>query len=90
MNLDSIIFIDNLPTLDLHGLDRETSRVLVNDFINDNYKCKNEFIVIIHGNGEHILKNTVHETLSKNKKVKDHKLFIYNTGCTIVMLNIEN
>ena len=29
MDLDSIIFVDNLPKLDLHGFDRETARVIV-------------------------------------------------------------
>ena len=36
MNLSDIIFINNLPNLDLHGYDRETARVAINDFINDN------------------------------------------------------
>lgn len=89
MNLDEVIFIDNLPTLDLHGLDRETSRVLINDFINDNFKCKNRIIVIIHGNGEYILRDTTRDVLSKNKKVKEFKLFIYNTGCTLALLDLN-
>ena len=38
MNLDSIIFVDNLPTIDLHGLDKQTCIVTVNDFIIDNIK----------------------------------------------------
>lgn len=89
MNLDSIIFVDNLPTIDLHGLDKQTCIVTVNDFIIDNIKCKNEFIVIIHGFGEYILRNTTHEILKKHKNVKDFKLFIYNTGCTIVQLKLN-
>ena len=31
----------NLPTLDLHGENKEISTVLINDFIEDNYKMKN-------------------------------------------------
>ena len=31
------IFINSLPTLDLHGEIRDSARVLVNEFINDNY-----------------------------------------------------
>ena len=86
MKLDNIIFIDNLPKLDLHGYDRETARVAINDFINDNYKIKNEFVNIIHGVGSGIIKTTTHETLRKNKKVIDFKTYYYNNGCTIVQI----
>lgn len=88
MNLNEIIFIDNLPTLDLHGLDRETARVAINDFINDNLKMKNQIIVIIHGIGTGILRKTTQLVLSQNKNVLEHKIFLYNIGCTIVKLNL--
>ena len=65
MNLNDLLFIDNLPTLDLHGFDRETARVTINDFINDNKKLKNNFIVIIHGIGSGVLKNVTQDTLKK-------------------------
>ena len=65
MNLNDIIFIDSLPSLDLHGFDRETARVAINDFINDNIKMKNKFIVIIHGIGSGILKDATQLTLKK-------------------------
>ena len=48
------IFIDNLPKLDLHGETRDSSRVLVKEFINDNYILKNNKIIIIHGIGKGI------------------------------------
>lgn len=88
MEIDDIIFIDSLPTIDLHGLDRATSEVMIKDFINDNLKCKEEFIVIIHGHGEYVLLNATHNVLKKHPKVKDYKLFIYNTGCTIAKLDL--
>ncbi len=88
MNLNDIIFIDNLPSLDLHGFDRETARVAINDFINDNIKLKNKFIVIIHGIGSGILKDTTHLTLKKNKSVLEFKICIFNIGCTIVNINL--
>ena len=84
MNLNDIIFIDNLPSLDLHGFDRETARVAINDFINDNIKLKNKFIVIIHGIGSGILKDTTHLSLKKNKNVLEFKICMFNIGCTIV------
>ena len=43
MEIDNIVFIDNLPKLDLHGFDRETARVAVNDFVRDNIKLQNQF-----------------------------------------------
>ena len=49
--LNSVIFIDNLPRLDLHGFDRDTARLYINDFIKENQKLKNEFALIIHGIG---------------------------------------
>ena len=29
------IFLDNLPKIDLHGYDRESARVMVNDFVDE-------------------------------------------------------
>ena len=88
MDLDSIIFVDNLPKLDLHGFDRETARVIVLDFIKDNIKMKNEIINIVHGHGSGILKDTVHDTLRKNRNVIEFKTFYNNDGCTIVKIKI--
>ena len=36
MKLDEIIFIDSLPSLDLHGFDSDYARIKINEFINDN------------------------------------------------------
>lgn len=88
MNIDNLIFIDNLPKIDLHSLDRETARVYINDFINDNVKMKNRFIVIVHGNGSGTLRKTTYETLKKNKNVIEYKSFYNNTGCTIARIKI--
>lgn len=88
MNIDNLIFIDNLPKIDLHSLDRKTARVYINDFINDNVKMKNRFIVIVHGNGSGILRKTTYETLKKNKNVIEYKSFYNNTGCTIARIKI--
>ena len=86
MNLNEILFIDNCPTLDLHGYDRETARVAINDFIKDNIVMKNEIVVIIHGIGSGIIRNTVKNTLEKNKSVLEFKTFYNNRGATIVKL----
>ncbi len=88
MRLNDIIFIDNLPTLDLHGFDRETARVLINDFINDNIKLKNQFVIIIHGIGGGILRQTTKDVLKQNKNVLEYKIYPFNVGCTIVNIDL--
>ena len=61
------IFLKHLPSLDLHGFDRDTARVKTLEFINDNKKMKNEIICIVHGRGTGIVKNEIHNTLKNNK-----------------------
>lgn len=86
MTLNDVIFIDNLPTLDLHGYDRVTAGILINDFVKENKLLKNDIIVIIHGIGSGILYNETKETLKKNKDVVAFKTFYQNNGVTIVEL----
>lgn len=88
MELKEVIFINNLPSIDLHGLDRDTARVKVLEFINDNKIIKNEIICIVHGVGSGVIKQEVHNTLNKSKEVIDYKLFYNNIGCTIVKIKI--
>ena len=78
---------DNLPTLDLHGIDRDYARILINEFLEDNYKMKKFKVVIIHGNGSGIIKKTTQETLKKSKLVMSYKIDNFNTGMTIVELH---
>lgn len=88
MNLENVIFIDNLPTIDLHGYDKEYANVKINEFINDNKKMGNEIVVIIHGVGSGILRKQTNLTLRKNKNVVDYRLFYNNVGSTIVKIRI--
>lgn len=88
MELKEVIFIDSLPSIDLHGIDRDYARVKVLEFIKDNIKMKNDIICIVHGIGNGIVKNEVHNTLKRNKNVIEYKLFYGNVGCTIVKLKI--
>ncbi len=80
------IFLDSLPNIDLHGFDKESAKVMTTDFINEAVQLGHEKIVIIHGIGKGIVKNAVHETLSKNKNVLAYQLNNFNIGCTIVNL----
>lgn len=83
-----MIFSNNLPSIDLHGEDRVTALIKVDEFINDSIKLKHKNILIIHGKGTWILKNAIHEYLRKDKRVKEYGLDI-NIGQTIVSLNID-
>lgn len=80
------IFIDSLPSLDLHGETRDSARVLIKEFINDNYILRNEKIVIIHGIGKGILKDELYLILKHNKKIVQYHVNPYNIGCTLVYI----
>ena len=86
MKLSDVIFIDQFPSLDLHGYDRDYARIKINEFIEDNYIMRNEFVVIVHGVGSGVLKQETLETLKRNKKVEEYQLFKGNIGCTIAKI----
>lgn len=81
---------NNLPTLDLHGIDRDYARILINDFVRDNYLMKNKKIIIIHGNGTGIIKKTTQEVLRINKMVEKFYIDNFNTGMTVVLLKLPS
>lgn len=89
MSLDEVIFTDSLPSLDLHGFDRDSARVMVNDFIRDNKKMGNDIVLIVHGIGSGILRKMVNETLRKNKSVLEFKSVYNNMGSIIVKINVQ-
>ena len=82
-------FLVNVPAIDLHGYDRESARVAVLDFINDNLKLENEEIIIIHGIGKDILRKEVYNTLQRHKFVLEYKTTYFNRGQTLVKLKIN-
>jgi len=84
--LNSVVFTNIYPKLDLHGFDRETARVAINDFVEDSKKTKSEIIVIVHGVGSGVLQKQTQETLSKNKDVLYFKQDNFNNGCTLVQI----
>ena len=90
MRLDSVIYIENLPTLDLHEYDRESAKVAVKDFIRDNLKMGNEIVVFIHGIGTGVIRNEVLNTLNKSKHVLEYKIWNFNRGCTVAYIKWFN
>ena len=80
------IFLSRYPKIDLHVYDRDSARMMVNDFIRDNYEMGIDTIIIIHGKGLGILRKEVHEALRVNKLVLEYKSDNFNDGCTIVRI----
>ena len=80
------IFLSRYPKIDLHGYDRDSARMMVNDFIRDNYEMGIDTMIIIHGKGLGILRKEVHEALRVNKLVLEYKSDNFNDGCTIVKI----
>ena len=81
-----ITLYSNLPSLDLHGFDRDYARIKINEFVYDNYRMKKKKIVIIHGNGAGIVKKTSQQTLKNNRYVEKYKINNFNSGETLVDL----
>ena len=81
--------LNKYPKIDVHGETTETVVFVVQDFIKDNYKMKNNNFYIIHGNGSGILRKTVIDVLQKDKRVIQYKVGNPNIGCTNVWLKID-
>ena len=81
-------FTNAYPHLDVHGETSDSVLLLVKDFINDNVKLRNEYIVVIHGIGKGILRKTIHNYLKTDKSVLSYKLEVLNPGETIIKLKI--
>ena len=82
-------FTDYLPHLDLHGETTATIVYLIEAFIRDNVKLKNDKIIIIHGKGSGALRSKTHELLKRNKRVNKYYIDGLNDGQTVVLLNLK-
>lgn len=80
------IFLDRLPSIDLHGFDRDSARVKVNDFVDEAYMMGYDEVLFVHGIGSGIVKGAVMDALSRNKKVINYHIVGSNIGCTIAKI----
>ena len=80
------IFLDRYPRIDLHGYDRDMARVMVNDFLDESIQMEYSTVIIVHGIGSGIVKNSVLDTLAKRKDIVDFHVVPENVGCTIVKI----
>ncbi len=88
MNLNELVFIDNLPKLDIHGLDQMSAVYYINEFIAEQLMIGNRSIAIVHGIGANILMHKTHETLAQHDAVLTYKLWMFNRGVTVVELTV--
>lgn len=87
--IDNYMLYKNLPTLDLHGENRFNAVVLADEFIKDNLKLGNELILIVHGIGTGILKESIHRFLKTKREVKAYRTDIFNSGVTVIELDTK-
>lgn len=80
------MILNQYPTLDVHGETRDTVVYPVKSFIQDNIKLRNKHIVIIHGRGQGVLKERIHELLKKDSNVLEFHLDGMNLGATEIVL----
>lgn len=83
------MILSSYPKIDLHGMDSSYASIMVNDFINDNMKMRNRYIVVIHGIGNGILRKRIYENLKRDKRILSYKLDIFNEGQTLVELKVK-
>ncbi len=81
-----MMLYNHLPSLDLHGYDRDYARLQILEFLEDQHKLKNKMVLIVHGRGSGILRKMTQETLKKHKYVVNYKIDNFNDGMTVVTL----
>lgn len=80
------MYLSSIRSVDLHGMDRITARITVDEFITDLIRLKETKGVIIHGIGSGILRKEIADHLRRDKRVKEYKLDFMNPGCTVISL----
>lgn len=83
------IFIESLPTIDVHGENMDSIVFILDSFIKDNLKLKNNKIVIIHGKGTGILRKRIHELLKYDKRIFTYYTGLFNEGLTVIELKLD-
>ncbi len=87
--IDNYLLYNTWPSIDLHGYDRDSAYLAVNDFLKESILLKHKYITIVHGKGLGIVKDAVTRALKSNKSVKTYKSSYFNEGMTVVELNID-
>ena len=82
-------YIANLHFIDLHGYDRNEAVYYTRKFIEEEKIIKSKAIYVIHGIGNHILKNEIHKFLKSSKDVESFMTDYFNDGITIINLKYK-
>lgn len=80
------MYLSSIRSIDLHGMDRITAKITVDEFINDLIRLREKEGVIVHGIGTGVLRKEVSEYLRHDRRVLEYKLDFMNPGCTIIEL----
>ncbi len=73
----------NAPEVDLHGLDLNEARAVLERFIDVEYLSGSEVIHIVHGNGTGALRESVRRTLEKDERVVFHRPGVAAMGASV-------
>lgn len=84
-----LLYREHMPKLDLHGKDREITRILVKEFLYDEWRMRERDVAIIHGIGTGALKEEVLRLLKNNPYVEEYSIDPFNSGCTLVRLKAK-
>lgn len=84
-----MLYRENMPKLDLHGEDRISAIIKLEQFIKEQIYQEQYEVAIIHGIGKGILRKVVIEKLKKDKRVEKYETDVFNFGCTLVKLKIK-
>ena len=80
------MYLSSIRSIDLHGMDRITAKITVDEFINDLIRLREKEGVIVHGIGTGVLRKEVSEYLRHDRRVLEYRLDFMNPGCTIIKL----
>jgi DNA mismatch repair protein MutS2 len=69
------------PTeLDLRGMDTVDAVIVLERFMDEAMRSNLSIVRIIHGKGTGAVRNAVHQSLKKNKHIKNYRLGVYGEG----------
>ena len=83
-------FLYNAPHLDIHGFVRYGAVAMVKHFIVNCVRIDSKKIVIVHGKGTGILKESTHEYLKTDKRVFAGYYLRCITSAKNALVRIEN
>lgn len=82
--INNYMLFKNLPTLDLHGETVASSKVLIDAFLKEHYKNRNQLVKIVHGIGTGVLKKNIPLILKSHPLVLKYQTDFFNSGVLIV------